>query len=355
MRIIWAITLKDIADAVRNRLTLSIILGVGFMMLSSMALPFLLGLKNTPTAIVYTTEKSTLLRGLTAREEFRLHLRDSAQDMQDAVGESTAPALGLVLPPEFHQAAGSGEIVRVEGVAPHWADPDKVAELAAFFEQELSKASRQTVEINVVGNAAYPPLDAGGQPFLVAMNFSLMVLMMGLSLVPYLLIEEKETHTFDALMVSPASFSQVVIGKALTGIFYCLTAALVVFLFNAKVFVHWDIAILATVLGALFAVSVGLLAGTMVKNQATVNLWMGLMTLVLLLPIFLVRSTSSRIPAIVQTVASWIPSVAFHKLLACSMAGNLDGAPIWPNVAILVGAALVLLALVVWQVRHFDK
>jgi ABC-2 type transport system permease protein len=296
-----------------------------------------------------------LLRGLTTRDEFRLRLRDSAQDMQDAVGESTTLALGLVLPPEFHQAMGSGEVVRVEGIAPHWADPAEVAELAAFFEQELSKASWQTVEINVAGNAAYPPSDAGGQPFLVAMNFSLMVLMMGLSLVPYLLIEEKETHTFDALMVSPASFSQVVIGKALTGIFYCLTAALVIFLFNTKVFVHWDIAILAVVSGALFAVSVGLLAGAVAKNQATVNLWMGLMSLMMLLPIFLVRSTSSRIPTIVQTVASWIPSVAFHKLLACSMAGNLDDAPIWLNVTILVGAALVVLALVVWQVRRSDR
>lgn len=355
MRILWAIALKDIADAVCNKMTLSIMLGVGFMMLSSMALPLMLGLKNTPTAIVYTAEKSTLVRGLTTRDEFKLRLADSAQDMQDAVGESTTLVLGLVLPSEFHKAAGSGEIVQVEGVAPHWANPAEAAELAAFFEQELSKASWQTIKINVAGNAAYPPLDADGQPFMIAMNFSLMIFIMGLSLAPYLLIEEKETHTFDALMVSPASFSQVVMGKALAGIFYCLTAAVIVFLFNDKVFVHWEIAILAVVLGALFAVSVGLLAGAISENQATINLWMGLMSMGLLLPIFLDRFTSSRLPAIVQAITPWIPSVAFHKLLACSMAGNLDDAPIWSNAAILAGAALIVLTLVVWQVRRSDR
>jgi len=355
IRIIWAIALKDIADAVRNKMTLSMILGVGFIMLSSMLMPFLLGLKGTPAAIVYTAEKSTLVRGLTVRDEFRLRPRDSEQEMRDEVAESMTLVLGLVLPPEFHEAAGSGEVVRVEGMAPHWADPDEVAELVVFFEQVLSEASWQTVEIDVAGNVVYPPLDAGGQPFMFAMNFTLMILMIGLSLAPYLLIEEKETHTFDTLMVSPASFGQVVMGKALTGLFYCVTVALVVILFNVKVFVHWEVVGLAVLSGALFAVSGGLLAGAVAKNQATINLWMGLMSLGLLLPIFLSASDSSRIPAIVRTIAPWVPSVAFHKLVVYSMCGNLQHASIWSNVAILVGAALILLILVVWQVRRFDE
>jgi len=42
------------------------------------------------------------------------------------------------------------------------------------------------------------------------------------------MVEEKEKHTMEALLVSPASYSQIVLGKTIAGIFYCLTAAAVV-------------------------------------------------------------------------------------------------------------------------------
>lgn len=72
-------------------------------------------------------------------------------------------------------------------------------------------------------------------------------------------LNTKGTYTLDALLVSPARLWQVVAGKALAGLFYCLAAAVVVFAFNTRIVVHWEIAALAAVLGAAFAVAVGLL------------------------------------------------------------------------------------------------
>ena len=355
LRIIWAIALKDIGDAIRNKTTLSIMIGAAFVMLSSMALPLLLGLQDKPTAIVYTPERSSLVSGLTVRDEFRLHLADSQQEMQDAVGESATMVLGLALPSEFHQAAGSGETVQVDGFVPHWADPAEIRERVTFFEKELEKASWQSIQINVEGHVAYPSLDAGGQPFMIAMNLSLLVLLIGLSLVPHLLVEEKETHTFEALMVSPARFSQVVIGKALTGVFYCLCAAAIVFVFKARLFVHWDVILLAVILGAAFAVAAGLLIGAMSDNPTTINLWMSLGIMGLLVPVLLDNLSSSKLPAVVRAIIPWIPSVTFSKLIVFSMAGDLSAAPVWANAAALAGAALILLALVVWRVRRADR
>jgi ABC-2 type transport system permease protein len=330
-------------------------IGSAFIILSSMAMPLLVGIKDTPTAIVYTKERSTLVRGLTVRDEFRLRLVDSEQEMQDAVGETVTLVLGLTLPPEFHQAAGSGQVVQVDGYVPHWADPAEVGELVAFFEKELEKASWQTIDIDVEGHAAYPPLDSGGQPFMVSMNLSIIMLVIGLSLVPHLLVEEKETHTFEALMVSPARFSQVVIGKALAGMFYCLCAALIVFVLNGKMFVHWDVIILAVVLGAALAVAAGLLIGARCENPATINLWMGLTIMFLLIPVLLENLSSSKLPGFVRAIVPWVPSVAFSKLIGFSMAGDLSAAPIWPNAAALAGATLILLGFVVWQVRRSDR
>ena len=354
-RITLAIAAKDIADAIKNKTTLSIMLGVAVMMLSGLALPLLLGLRRIPTAVVYDPAKSTLIRGLTARSEFRLRLAASQEDLESTVAGSPELMLGIVIPAGFQQAEGSGGEIEMDGYFTHWANPDKVAGLVAFFEEELSRASWQTVRINVEGHALYPSSDLGLQPSLLAMNLTILLLVVGLALVPHLLIEEKETHTFDALLVSPARFSQVVAGKALAGMFYCLCAAVVVFLFSTRWIVHWEIAALAFLLGAVFAVAVGLLMGILSENPTTINLWMGLLLLLLVVPMLLVELASAKLPALVQAILPWTPSVAMAKLVGFSMVGAVPAADIWSNAGILAVESLVVYALVVWRVRRSDR
>jgi len=355
IRITLAIAAKDIADAVKNRTTLSIMLGVAVMMLSAMILPLLLGLRRTPAAVVYDPAKSTLVRGLTTRSEFRLRLVDSQDELESTVAGSPEVMLGIVIPAGFQQAEGSGGEIEMDGYFVHWANPDRVAELAAFFEEELGAASWQAVHINVAGHALYPSSEPGLQPFLLAMNLTVLLLVVGLALVPYLLIEEKETHTFDALLVSPARFSQVVAGKALAGVFYCLCAAVVVFMFNARWIVHWEIAALAFLLGAAFAVAVGLLLGIVSENPATINLWVALLLMLLLVPTLLAELASARLPAVVQEIVPWMPSVVMAKLIGFSMVGAVPAGDIWSNAGILAVESLVFYALVVWRVRRSDR
>lgn len=355
LRILWAIVAKDITDAIKNRTTLSIMLGAAVMMLSAMALPLLLGARHTPAAVVYDPAKSTLIRGLTARSEFRLRLVDSQEDLESAVAGSAELVLGIVIPAGFQQAEGSGEEIEMDGYYAHWADPEEVAELAAFFEDELGRASWQTVHITVQDHAVYPSSELGGQPFLLAMNLTLMVLVVGLALVPHLLVEEKETHTFEALLVSPARFSQVVAGKALAGLFYCLCAAVVVFVLNARWIVHWEVAALAFLLGAAFSVALGLLMGVVSENPTTINLWMSLIVMTLLMPMILMQLASAKLPAVVQAIIPWMPTVAMADLIGFSMTGAIPAPDLWSNVGILVVESLAFYALVVWRVRRSDR
>ncbi len=355
LRITLTIAAKDIADAVKNKTTLSIMLGVGVMMLTGLALPLLLGLRRVPTAVVYDPDRSTLIRGLTTRTEFSLRFVDSQEELESTVAGSSELLLGIVIPPGFQQAEGSGGEIKMDGYFVHWARPDKVAELVAFFEEELGAASWQTVHIAVEGHVVYPSSELGLQPFLLAMNLTVLLLIVGLALVPYLMIEEKETHTFDALLVSPARFGQVVTGKALAGMFYCLCAAVVVFLFSTRWIVHWELAALAFVLGAAFAVAAGLLLGIVSENPTTVNLWIGLLVMLLLVPMLLVELASAKLPAVVQVILPWIPSVAMAKLVGFSMAGAVPAMDIWSNAGILAAESLVFYALVVWRVRRSDR
>lgn len=351
-RIIGAIAAKDIVDAIKNKTTLSLLLGIGFMMLLGMALPLLLGLRDTPVAVIYDPGRSTLIRGLTARPEFRLYLVTSQTELEETVAGSSELLLGIVIPPGFQPAEGAGGELTLDGYVSHRANPEKIAERVAFFESELSKASWQTIHINVTGHTVYPTSSLEGQPFLMAINITVLILVVGMMLAPYLLIEEKETHTFEALLVSPARFGQVVAGKALAGGFYCLCAAVVIGLFNAPWIVHWELAVLALFLGALFAVAVGLLLGAVCDTPTTLSLWMGLLLLLLVVPTLLVRLTNARLPEFVQLILPWVPSVAMSKLSGVAMVGSVPAGSVWPNVGILVAESLIVYALVGWRVRQ---
>jgi hypothetical protein len=355
IRITLTIAAKDIVDAIKNKTTLSIMMGVGIMMLTGLALPLLFGLRRVPTAIVYDPGRSALIRGLTTRTEFSLRFVDSQEELESTLAGSHELPLGIVIPAGFQQAEGSGGEVEMDGYFVHWARPDKVTELVAFFEKELSAASWQTVHIVVEGHAVYPSSELGLQPSLLAINLTVLLLIVGLALVPYLMIEEKETHTFDALLVSPARFSHVVSGKALAGLFYCLCAAVIVFLFNTRWIVHWEIAALAFLLGAAFAVAFGLLLGIISENPTTVNLWVGLLLMLLLVPMLLAELVSAKLPAVVQVILPWMPSVAMGKLVGFSMAGAVPAMAIWSDVGVLAIEALILYTLVIWRVRRSDR
>jgi hypothetical protein len=356
LRVVGAIALKDIADSIRNRTILALVIGVGLMLLSGMALPALLQLNSKPLAFVYDPDKSRLLRSLTARDEFKLALVDSPAEVAESLTSMPRAAIGLILPPgsQGSQASGPAGMVIVQGYYPHWMDPAEVAEQAAFFEAQLSEAGWQSVRIVTDEHAVYPAVEWGGHPLLFSVTAGLILLIVGLAIVPHLMIEEKEAHTFEALLVSPARMSQVVLGKALAGMVYSLAAAAVVLGLNTWLIVHWEIALLAALLGAAFGVGAGLLIGALVDNPATLSLWVGALLIPLLVPSFLGFFENPPVPEVVRVAISYLPSVALMKLVKIAMAGDLTGAPILFNAAVLLGATALLLALTVWWVRRME-
>ena len=355
LRIIWAIAVKDIVDAIKNKTTISIIVGVAFLMLSGQALPLLLKLKNTPSAVVYDAGKSSLVSELKKSDDLRLRPVRTRQEMEEAVGESSGALLGLIIPASFDQTLETGGPVELDGYFVHWIKPSEAAGVQAFFEDKLAELTGQPVRVNIKDHTVYPSPDGGGQPFMVAMSLVTAILTICGAIVPFLMIEEKETHTLDALLVSPASIGQVVTGKALAGTFYGLTAAGVVFAFNRAMVVRWEIALLAAICGAAFAVAVGLLLGSLFDNPGSMNLWFGAALLVLLMPMFLVNTLGSNAPAIVRTIMLWIPSVLLSKVVLISFSGGVPWGEVLTNLGVILGCAALLLVLVAWRVRRSDK
>jgi ABC-2 type transport system permease protein len=355
LRIVWAITAKDIMDASKNKTMIAIVLGVAFLMLSSQALPLLLKLSAKPTVVIYDAGRSKLLAGLKDSSDLRLRGAASQEQLEERLGEASGVELGLAIPPDFDQMVGAGDPVELPGFFAHHVGSDDAAETKAFFEEKFAELVGQPVQILTKGNTVYPVPGAGGQPFTIAVTLVLVITTICGSIVPYLMLEEKETHTLDALLVSPASIGQVVTGKALAGTFYGLVAAAVAFGFNWSMVAHWDLAILVSVCAILFAVAGGLLMGSLFDNPQSVGLWFGGVLVVLMMPMFLVEMLSSNAPQVVRSIVPYIPTILLFETLRTSFSHTIPWGEVLIDLGIVLAYAVVLLGLVAWRMRRSDR
>jgi ABC-2 type transport system permease protein len=317
-------------------------------------MPLLYTSDDLPRIVIYSPEQTQLAADLDNRSDLELRQVETREEMKAYIADRDFAVLGLEIPPGFDQAVESGQTIEVDGYLAYWIGDDERAETRAFFEQRLAEISGRPVTINLDGNAVNTRSDSFGQPFLAAMSMIVAVLLVGISLTTQLMLEEKETKTLDALLVSPATPANVVVGKALAGMFYCLVVGSIVLVIYSNLVTHWWLAILLLVAGSLFAVSLGLLLGTVIELQSQVKLWTFILYQPLLIPIFLVI-LSDLLPQPLLTAFEWIPTVAWSSALRASFAKITPVSSYALPLAILIASTTVLLAATTWFVQRSES
>lgn len=189
---------------------------------------------------------------------------------------------------------------------------------------------------------------------LTTINAVIMILLMGISLVPSLWFEEKQTKTLQALLVSPASIGQVVAGKALAGAFYTLVTAALIFAICWADVTHWGPAVLFVIGGAVFSVAVGLVLGSFYDRQQDVaGPLAGLVLILVGAPV--ARLLGVELPALVERILSWVPSVALTEVFRAAFLEAVPANQILTNLGLVLAVSLLLFALVIWKVRRSDR
>jgi ABC-type Na+ efflux pump permease subunit len=355
LRIIRAIVAKDMLEALKNKIILSILLGTALVVVNGALLPLLLERGSKPSMVVYDQGRSMILRALTGEESFRLVIVESEAEMEEFVTDGPGTWMGLVIPADFDQRAGGGQAIELEGYIAHWADEGKTSQWAAFFEKQLGLATWGTVTIEPAGKVLYPAADAGGQ---IAINLTTLIIAVtaiGVALVPMLLVEEKESHTLEAVLVSPARFNQVIIGKALVGLTYCLIAAGVVILFNRHRIVHWDIVLLASLLTAAFAVALGILVGVLSDNPTSAAFWGGPLIMAMLAPAIVQLFIRENWSSSIKSVIAWTPGSLMLNLYRLSTAGEYPVVPLISSAAALGAMAGLIFLLAGWRMQRLNR
>ena len=352
IRIIGAIAAKDITDALRNKAILSMLFTALFLLVAYRGMPVIRHGNDPSRLAVYDSGSSSLIPLLEESNDLDLVTMDTQQELENYLGDENRVVLGLVLPADLDHAAEAGEDLTLDGYLDHWVSESEGAEIQMFTENLLSELTGTQVHIDVERDTVYT-LPTGGHPFITSFSLTVLLTLMGITVIPHLMIEEKETKTIDSLMVSPASAGQMAIGKTLTGLFYCLSIAAVVLALNANLVVYWGVAILAAVAGSLFVVSLGLLLGAGFKLKQQLNLWTFVILQPLLIPVVL-----SEIPTIsegIRNIFSAIPTVTLAEVVRLALSREAPLTEVLPKLAFVAGSAAVLLVLAARVLRRANR
>ena len=360
-RILWAIARKDIVDAIKNKTVLSVLGSVAFTVAMYKFMPYLDRGKDLPNLLLYDADNSALTVQLEESPQLRLYTYDSQDQMARAITRADKSEIGLVFPAGLDRRLAAGETVLLDGYAAYWIDAAKVEELRQLVEDEISfyvesaALSGTSVEIKTEISRLYP-LDptTPGSGFMVSMAIVLVLIMLGVLVVVHLMIEEKQTQTLDALMVSPASPLQMLLGKAVTGVTYCLVGVVAVYAFNGAYITRWDLALWAGVCGALFTVGLGLLLGTLFESRQQLTLWGFLLMNVLLVPMFLVIM-DDVLPSTAVTIMRWVPTSVIAWLVRVSFLPRAPAGQMLLRSAYVLAWAAAVYALGTWRVRRLER
>ncbi len=355
-RIMWAIAQKDITDAMKNLFILfALLLPIG---MSIMLRPMMGGYGNgndeiTLNIAVYDPEGSRLVAGLQNLPQVKLVETSSEQQMLDSIQVRVIG--GISVPPGFDAAIDAGQQPDLPVFVNGQAGGGGIAAFRQLIQQQLwSLVDRQppvNIEWKEASSMVMPSLQMvnNTNAFLLNMMLIIGLTLTGAFVVPTLLVEEKEKHTLNVLLVSPGSLAEVVLGKALTGLFYCLLISVVLISFNDGWVGNPALTLLAVILGSLFLVVVGLLMGGLFRNTHQVNTWS---TLVLL--VFFIPGVTSivALPKSLDFIFRLIPTRYISDALTLSMAGNPYPSQLWTDLAILAVSTVVVFAAVVLALRR---
>lgn len=348
-RIVLALAAKDIVDAIKNKTTLTIVLGLAMMMLTVEALPLLLKLDDRPRVAIYDAARSGVADELRRGRAVQVLEMRTADDALAVAREASGPLVAVTLPPDWEDGTGA---LAIDGYLAHRVRTQTADRLTSQAEQALTAVTGRPITIQT--QAVYPTLENGGHTIMVAMGLVLATTLITSILVPYLILEEKTSHTLDLLRVSPASINQVLLGKGLAGVVYGVLAAAVLLAFNLSLVNQWSLMLLAVLAIVLFGVGLGLLVGTLVENEGAVQMWVGLLAVVLMFPLMLVFANSSRLPAWVQQVSAWLPTTAAFDLMRLSFGNVWPAAQVWPKLAAVLIAVVLVFAAAGWRLRTWE-
>ena len=348
--IAWTIARKDIGDALRHKGTRTNILLILVMVVFFYWISTVRPWDRSIEVVVYDEGDSSLFEGsadLSAGYEIRYIEVSSPGQMQRNMRHEH---WGLVVPADFKQTLASGGEPILTGYL-LWVNRGRVAELETLYSAKFSELFGQPVRVEIGANIVMPSPEI--RTTMVHQHILFVTLFVAIALVPALMLEEKLTKTMDALLVSPASVEQVLMGKALAGLFYVTLTGGLFFALNWAHVTNWGLALLGFLLCALFSIGLALAVGSLARTTQGLALWLAPVMILLIVPTVF-AGFSSLAPSL-KVIFSWVPTTALVNVIQYSFSSSAPIGQLLTNLAIVVVSTGLVFGVVVWKVRRVDR
>jgi hypothetical protein len=138
LHIVWTIASKDIVDSLRNKLIISLILGMGFMLLLPKVMGLMLVPPETPV-LVYDPGESRLGAELDDSAQYQVRRARSLTEVEQVIGSTgfgLGVEFGLAVPDDFDQVLEAGGQPELDGYVA-WANRTKASQLKTDFEEQI--------------------------------------------------------------------------------------------------------------------------------------------------------------------------------------------------------------------------
>lgn len=312
---ISAIVRKDAIAAVRNKLVLMALLGGIMFSLVYYALPSTV--EETFMLAVYDRGDSQLVSELAEADEEGVYVGifSSEEDLKKAI-EKEDYLVGIVYPEDFDAKIMSGQ-------KPHITlyfksgQPENMRTaveylMQLFIEYAITGDVSFEIEEEVLGEdmtGRHIPMREQSIPL-----YLLFALLMEMWTISTLIVEESAAGTLKAVLVTPASPSDVILAKGTVGIIYSLTVAFAILILTWSIRGNLPILFLGIILGGIMAVTLGLFLGSLTKDIVGSYVYVSVPMLVLMIPGLLIFIPDVSL-SVVKVIPTYYMAEAFNQIL----------------------------------------
>jgi ABC-2 type transport system permease protein len=343
-----AIVRKDAIMAMRNKLVLMALIGGVLFSLIYYALPasveetYALGLYDKGDSELISTLPLVSMGGFTLDEA-------SSEDELTRMVQQGDYVAGIVVPDGFDAAIGAGETPSLSLVVGPDVPSGTIDSLAYIIQTALDYAAHGTPPVQlsteVVGedmSGAHVPLREQSIPLYIVL-----ALMMEMWTIATLIVEEGASGTLRAVLVTPATPSDVISAKGIVGGSYSLGVVAVILLLTQSLRGDPLALLVGIVVGALFAVTLGLLLGSLTTNITGSYIYVSVPMLVLLLPALVVL-----IPDVSLSVIKLIPTYYLVNAFGSILNSGAGLGDVWSDFLLIAVCALAFFVLGVLSLRR---
>jgi ABC-2 type transport system permease protein len=363
-RIILAIVRKDAIDVLLNKSMLFVLLVPICLSLLYLFIRMLtLSGSHATGILVYNPGQSNVAQVvINAFSDSQVTQANAASEVTAAFGpdgshKSSSYAVGLIIPANFESDLRAGNHPQLN----LYINGDDVGtQAAALLQAAINNYTRVLANpqppTNVATAVINPPsntntaVDVGK----IYISISLLVsFLVGTSLTPGLLLEEKEKKTLRMLMVTPASFSDVIMGKLLVALSYQLVLTGVALAIQGGFSGQIPLVLLFVLLGSCFSVALGLLFGSIFQTSTVAGGVGGIAVFIYILPGIFVGPLEQLLgnSPIVQAMRI-LPTY----YIASGVYNASQNQGTWENtlldIGVTVGCTFVLLVISTWMLRR---